>query len=120
MLRAYGFEEEPYKLPVFLTKRTFSLELLRQILYVESEIFLKHKKASNMKFKYTMDPFVVNSTSALSIIKSILRSMDFQLDKKIKYYHKHFISQRKASCKIGKYEHQDDEELVAKTCQSYT
>ena len=25
VLRAYGFEEEPYKLPVFLTNRTFAL-----------------------------------------------------------------------------------------------
>ena len=41
VLRAYGYEEEPYKLPFFLTKRTFSLEFLRERLYVESEIFLE-------------------------------------------------------------------------------
>ena len=64
-----------------------------------------------MKFKYTMEPFVVSSTSALSIFQAILRSMIFQLDKKTKYDPKHVISQRKASCKIGTYEHQEDEEL---------
>ena len=53
ILRIYGFENEPYRLPVFLTKRIFVLEFLRQRLYVESEMFLKHKKASNMNFKYT-------------------------------------------------------------------
>ena len=30
MLRVYGFEDEPYRLPLFLTKRIFVLEFLRQ------------------------------------------------------------------------------------------
>ena len=55
VLRIYGFEEEPYRLLVFLTKRIFSLEFLSQSLHVESEIFLKEKKASNMKFRYTIE-----------------------------------------------------------------
>ena len=44
VLRVYGFMEEPYKLPAFLTKIIFVLEFLRQRLYVESELFLKRKK----------------------------------------------------------------------------
>ena len=95
VLRIYGFEDEPYKLPVFLTKRIFVLEFLRQRLQVENEIFLKNKKASNMKFKYTIEPFVVNSTTALTIVRNILKSMNFQVDKKVKYDPKHIISQRK-------------------------
>ena len=83
MLRVYGFEDEPYRLPVFLTKMIFVLEFLRQRLQVESDIFIKHKKASNMKFRYTIEPFVVNSTAALSIIQDIMKSMNFQLDKKL-------------------------------------
>ena len=73
-----------------------------------------------MKFKYTMDPFVVSFTSSLSIVQAILRSMNFQLDMKTKYDPKNVISQRKASCKIGTYEHQDDQELDAKANQDYT
>ena len=119
MLRIYGFEEEPYRLPVFLTKITFSLEFLRHRLHVESELFLKHKKASNMKFKNTIEPFVVSSTSDLSIVQTILRSMDFQLDKKTKYDPKHVTFERKACCKISNYEHQEDEELAAKANHSY-
>ena len=65
-----------------------------------------------MKFKYTMGPFVVSSTSSLSIVQAILRSMNFQFDKKTKYDPKHVISQRKESFKIGNYEHQEDEELA--------
>ena len=105
ILRIYGFENEPYKLPVVITKRIFVLEFLRQRLHVESEIFLKHKKASNMKFKYTIEPFVVNSTIALTIAQSILKSMNFQVDKKAKYDPKHIISQRKLASRLGTYEH---------------
>ena len=46
-----------------------------------------------MKFKYTMDPFVMSSTSSLSIVQTILRSMNFEFDKKTKYDPKHVISQ---------------------------
>ena len=49
-----------------------------------------------------------------------MRSINFQLNKKIKYDPKHFISQRKASYKICTYEHQDDEELEAKANHDYT
>ena len=83
MLRICVFEEEHYRLPVFLTKSTFSLEFLRQRLHVESDLFLKHKKASNMKFKYTIDPFVVISTSALSIVQSFLKTMVFNLIRRL-------------------------------------
>lgn len=85
VLKIYGFTEEPYKLPVVLTTRIFVLEFLRQRLHVESEIFLKHKKSSNIKFKYTIEPFVVDSTSALPIIQDILKTMKFELDRKVNY-----------------------------------
>ena len=65
VLRVYGFMEEPYKLPVFLTNKIFVLEFLRQRLYVENELFLKHKKSSNINFKFTIEPFVVDSTFSM-------------------------------------------------------
>lgn len=67
-----------------------------------------------------MEPFVVSSTSSLSIVQSILISMNFQIGKKTKYDPNHVISQRTASCKIGNYEHQEDEELAAKANHSYS
>ena len=113
VLRVYGFMEEPYKLPAFLTKRIFVLEFLRQRLYVESELFLKHKKSSNIKFKFTIEPFVVDSTSSLPIIQDLLRSMKFDQDRKASYDPKHIISKRKVSCKLGTFEHEKDQELSA-------
>ena len=109
LLRLYGFEDEPYRLPMFLTKKIFVMEFLRQRLQVESEIFLKHKKASNMKFKYTIEPFVGNSTAALTVIQNILKSMNFQVDKKTNYDPKHIISHRKIASRLGTYEHTEDE-----------
>ena len=61
-----------------------------------------------MKFRYTIEPFVVSSTSVVTIVQNILRSMNFQFDKKTKYDPKHVISQRKEVLKIGAYEHQED------------
>ena len=76
VLRVYGFEYEPYKFLVFLVEIIFVLEFLRQRMQVESEIFLKHKKSWNMKFKYTIDPFVVNYTVAL--FKIFLKEWTFK------------------------------------------
>lgn len=40
ILKVYGFEGEPYKLPKFLTRRIFVLEFLRQRLTTENDIFV--------------------------------------------------------------------------------
>ena len=81
----YGFEGEPYKLPKFLTRRLFVLELLRQRLSVENEIFINHKKVSSMKFKFTLEPFVVESVHVVTFIDQIMKSMNFQMDKSHRY-----------------------------------
>lgn len=73
-----------------------------------------------MKFKYTIEPFVVNSTAALTVVQYILKSMNFQADKKAKYDSKHIIYQRKLASRLGTYEHIEDEELEAKANHSYT
>jgi hypothetical protein len=73
-----------------------------------------------MKFRYMIEPFVVISTSAITVVQNILRSMNFQFDKKTKYDPKHVISQRKAILKIGAYEHQEDGELEVKANHSHT
>ena len=83
-------------------------------------MFLKHKKASNIKFRYTIEPFVVSSTSIVTIFQSIFRSMNFQSDKKAKYDPKHIIYQRQLASRLGTYEHQEDEELAARSNHSYT
>jgi hypothetical protein len=43
VIRIYGFEEQPYRLPTFLTPRIFSLEVLRQRLHSD-ELHFSSKK----------------------------------------------------------------------------
>ena len=77
LLRVYGFEGEPYKLLKFLTRRVFVFEFLRKILSVENEIFIKHKKVSLTKFKFTLEPFVVEYVHVITDIDQIMKSMNF-------------------------------------------
>ena len=80
VIRVYGFEGGPYKIPKFLTRRLFVLEFLRQRLSVENENFIKNKKASSMNFNFTLELFVVKSIYAISIVDQILKSMNLQTD----------------------------------------
>ena len=61
LIRVYGFEGEPFRLPKFTTRRIFAIEFLRQRLATENENFVKHKKASSLKFVFTLEPFVVKT-----------------------------------------------------------
>ena len=111
VIRAYGSEGEPYKLPNFLTRRLFVLEFLKQRLSVENEIFIKHKKVSSMKFKFTFELFVVEYAHVVTIIDQIMKRMDFQTDKSLSYDPKKLIHQRKLDLNLSGYEVEQDEVL---------
>ena len=68
LIRVYGFEGEPFKLPKFSSRRLFFLEFLRQRLVAENDNFIKHKKASSLKFVFTLEPFVVKSVFVSNVI----------------------------------------------------
>ena len=68
LIRVYGFEGEPFRLPKFTTRRLFALEFLKQRLVAENENFVKHKKASSLKFVFTLEPFVVKSILVVNTI----------------------------------------------------
>ena len=70
IIGVYGFEGEPYKLPKFTTRRLFALEFLRQRLIVENDNFLKYKKASSMKFNFTLETFVIRSVYVITLCRS--------------------------------------------------
>ena len=85
MIKVYGFEGEPFRLPKFTSRRLFALEYLRQRLVVENDNFIKHKKASSMKFIFTLEPFVVKSIFAITTMDQIIRSMSFDTYKALRY-----------------------------------
>ena len=85
LIRVYGFEGEPFRLPKFTSRRLFALEFLRQRLISENDNFIKHKKASSLKFVFTLEPFVVKTIFAANITDQILSSMSFETDKALRY-----------------------------------
>lgn len=103
VIRIYGFEDQPYRLPKFLTRRIFALEFIRQRLQVENELFISHMKASNLKFKYSREPFVINGPDALPKIKDMLSQMNLPKDVVVQYDHLHHISQRRTTNRFPPY-----------------
>jgi hypothetical protein len=113
VIRVYGFEGETYKLPKFTTRRLFSLEFLRERLIVENDNFLKYKKASSMKFNFTLEPFVVRYVYAITIVDQILKSMNLQTDKGLRYDPKKVFHQRRLDMSLKGYDAEHDEVLAA-------
>ena len=89
------------------------LEFLRQRLTAENDIFVQHKKASSLKFKWTVEPFVRDYFLALYKIEAILKSMGFPTDRVVKYDPKGIINQRKIDAGIGHYNANPNELLAA-------
>ena len=104
LIRVYGFKGEPFKLPNFASRRLFALEFLRQRLVAENDNFIKHKKASSLKFVFTLEPFVVKSIFAANIIDQILRSMGFENDKSLRYDPKGVMNQRRMEANFRGYD----------------
>ena len=113
LLRIYGFEGEPFRLPKFIGKRLFALEFLRQRLAAENDNFVKHKKASALKFVFTMEPFVVKSVLAANALDQILKGMGFESDKALRYDPKGIMNQRRMDAGFRGYEAEQDEVLAA-------
>lgn len=112
MIRVYGYEGEPFRLPKFTSRRLFALEYLRQRLNVENDNFLKNKKASTIKLNFTLEPFVVKSISAILVIDHILRSMSFEHDKSLRYDPNIILHQRRLDVNLKGYEAEEDEVLA--------
>ena len=113
LIRVYGFEGEPFKLPKFASRRLFALEFLRQRLVAENDNFIKHKKASSWKFVFTLEPFVVKSIFVANIIDQILRSIGFEADKSLRYDPKGVMNQRRMEANFRGYDAEQDEVLAA-------
>ena len=60
VLRIYGCELAPYKLPKFLPTRIYSLQYIRQMLNVDEVHFVSPKKKSQVRIKTQIGPFICN------------------------------------------------------------
>ena len=113
LIRVYGFEGEPFRLPNFTTRRFFAVEFLKKRLATENEFFFKHKKASSLKFFFTLEPFVVKYILATNTMDQIIRSMNFDTDKALRYDPRGIMHQRRIEMNFRVYDAKHDEVLVA-------
>ena len=80
MIRVYGYEHQPYRLPSFLTPRVFSLEVLRQRLQSDELHFSSKKHNSNFKDLITVGPFTVNNRATIELIDDMMACFGFSQD----------------------------------------
>jgi len=85
IIRVYGFEQDPYKLPIFLTPRIFSLEYIIQRLISDQFHFSQHKQAITFKQPQEVDPFLVNIRIDLVVTKEMLQQLNFEKGRKWVY-----------------------------------
>lgn len=85
MLRFYGSEEQPYRLPTFLTPIIFSLEVLRKRLDSYELHFPNKKQTSNFKVPITIGPFTVINKAEIELIDDIMACFRFFPDEACQY-----------------------------------
>ena len=65
VIRIYGAEKKPYKLPKFLTPIIFGLEILRQRFDLDYVHFTSRNQAGTFKLPMTVGPFTVKNRSVV-------------------------------------------------------
>ena len=69
VIRVYGVEKQPYKLPKFLTPRIFRLEILRQRFDSDYVHFTSKNQARTFKLPVIVGPFTVKNRNTTKIIE---------------------------------------------------
>jgi hypothetical protein len=77
IIRVYGSEEKPYRLPVFLTPRICALEVLRQRLHLDDLHFASKKQVSTFKVPIIIGPFTMRNKAAVKLIDDIMACLAF-------------------------------------------
>ena len=85
LIRLYGLTQPPYMLPSLLTPRVFSMDFIRQKLFLDIEHFLKYKKSTDMKYPWGVGPFTIKNKGALPMVEVLLRELGFEIEPAINY-----------------------------------
>ena len=78
IIRVYGFNGRPFKLPAFLTLRIFALEYIRQKLASDEQHFIDKKLPKTFRIPTELGPFLVKSRQASNVVEERLSKMKFQ------------------------------------------
>ena len=107
VIRMCGFTQSPYMLLAFLTPRIFSMDFIRQKLFVEIEHFLKYKKSTHIKYHWSVGPLTIKNKGALKMVEGLLRDLGFQTEPAIKYDPHQVISNRRNAQKRKDYKQEE-------------
>ena len=88
------------------------MDFLKQRLIAKNDNFVKHKKASSLKFVFTLEPFVVKSILTANTIDQIIRSKSFETDKALRYDPRGIMHQRRIEMNFRGYDVEHDEVLA--------
>ena len=99
MIRVYGFEEDPFFLPTFLTPRIYVLDYSRKRFAPDFEHFPKYKNSITFKLPYKIGPFSRKSRKVKEIANDLLKDMKFQEGEKMHYDPYQMISEKRKKIK---------------------
>jgi hypothetical protein len=110
-IRVYGCQLSPFRLPVFMTPRIFSLEYVRKRLNSDEIHFVPNKYKVTFKLKKEVGPFIVNTRSTLQVTTKILSALGLQQGEPWNYDPHGIISSKIISHGKSPYQHQQKEQL---------
>lgn len=107
VIRIYGCELCPYRLPRYVPMRLFALEYYRKLTNSDLTHFHSAKKKARLKFKDQLGPFVMNKKEGWQDVDQILGG-ELKLKRIfcwVPYDPDGFISARKVKYRLTSYEH---------------
>ena len=107
VIRMYGCELAPYRLPRYVPMRLFALEYFRQFGNVDQVHFHSKNKNVQLKVRNELGPFLYNKREegwkeADRILEALQLQTSFCW---VPYYPNHFITLRRVKYKLGSYDH---------------
>ena len=107
VIRIYGCELAPYRLPRYVPMRLFSLEYFRQFGNADMVHFHSENKKVQLKVRNRLGPFIYNKREeAWQESNTILKCLELQTSFLwITYDPNHFISLRRVKYKLASYDH---------------
>ena len=85
MIRVYGVEKNPYKLPKFLTPRFFGLEILRERFDSDYIHFTSRNQVGTFKLPMIIGPFTFKNRNVVKIIEEVMAFFQFEEDISYQY-----------------------------------
>jgi len=114
VIRIYGCELAPYRLPKYVPMRLFALEYYQQFNSADLSHFYGAKKRAQLKIRHQLCPFIFNKR------EEAWKDVDTILGEKLKLNHsflwspydpEHFISYRRVKNKLTGYVHHEIHEI---------